>query len=407
MGNIRAALMRAWGFVTRRGGSDDRDLRGELQFHAEMLESDLRRGGMAAADARREARVRLGGATQVAESYADQRSIPAAESFVQDLRYAVRTYRRAPGFTFAALVTLALGIGATTSIFSVVNAVLLRPLPYANPDRLVGISDAATLSPTDVNQLGYGTFVDYRDRNRSFEQLVAIRSWQTTLVTTEAERLAGMRVSWNYFDMLGARPALGRTFRKDEDHPDRYRVLVLSDGLWRRRFNADPSVIGRILRMNDQQFEVVGVMPADFEDVVSSRFYKPAELWAALGYDPALPYACRSCQHLKAFGQLRPEVTPAQAAADLTAIRTDLRPAVAHRVRPERADQHRSAAGRHLGSGEGATLCPPGCRRLRAPDRLRQRGQPAPRERHEPVPGDGGARGTWGRARAAGSSARD
>jgi putative ABC transport system permease protein len=99
---------------------------------------------------------------------------------------------------------------------------------------------------------------------------------------------------------------------------------VLSDGLWRRRFNADPSVIGRILRMNDQQFEVVGVMPAGFEDVVSSRFYKPAELWAALGYDSTLPYACRSCQHLKAFGQLRPGVTRAQAISDLTDIRADL-----------------------------------------------------------------------------------
>ena len=322
MGNIRAALIRAWGFVTRRMRAADPDLRAELQFHTEMLESDLRRQGMDAGQARREARLRIGGPTQVVESYAEQRSIPAAESFIQDLRYALRTYRRAPGFTLAALLTLALGIGATTSIFSVVNAVLLRPLPYSNPDRLVGVGDGA--SDSGLDQVGYGTFADYRDRNRSFEQLVAVRPWQTTLVTTEAERLAGMRVSWNYFDMLDARPALGRTFRKDDDHPDRYRVLVLSDGLWRRRFSADPSVIGRILHMNDQQFEVVGVMPADFEDVVSSRFYNPAELWAALGYDSTLPYACRSCQHLKAFGQLRSGVTRAQAIADLTAIRADL-----------------------------------------------------------------------------------
>ena len=175
-----------------------------------------------------------------------------------------------------------------------------------------------------MNQLGFGTFEDYRDRNRSFEHLVVVRSWQTTLVTSEAERLAGMRVSWDFFDMLGARPALGRTFRKDDDHPDRYRVLVLSDGLWRRRFNADPSVIGRRLRMNDQEFEVVGVMPADFEEVISSRFYRSAELWAALGYERSLPYACRSCQHLKAFGQLRPGVTRAQATDDLMSIRADL-----------------------------------------------------------------------------------
>ena len=234
----------------------------------------------------------------------------------------MRTYRRAPGFTLAALVTLALGIGATTSIFSVVNAVLLRPLPYSNPDRLVGVGDGATDSGYD--NVGYGTFADYRDRNRTFERMVAVRSWQTTLVTTEAERVAGMRVSWNYFDMLGARPALGRTFQKSDDHRDRWRVLVLSDGLWRRRFNADPSVVGRILRMNDQQYEIVGVMPAGFEDVISSRFYKSAELWAALGYDPTLPYACRGCRHLKAFGQMRPGVTVAQATDDLMAVRADL-----------------------------------------------------------------------------------
>ena len=267
MGNLRAALIRVWGLISRRGAAD-RDFGGELQFHADMLESDLRRGGMDAAEARRQARIRLGGQTQLADAYADQQSIPAAESVLQDLRYAARTYRRSPAFTVAALVTLALGIGATTSIFSVVNSVLLRPLPYASPGRLVGVSDGGR--PGGVNQLGFGTFEDYRDRNRSFEHLVVVRSWQTTLVTSEAERLAGMRVSWDFFDMLGARPALGRTFRKDDDHPDRYRVLVLSDGLWRRRFNADPSVIGRRLRMNDQEFEVVGVMPADFEEVISS-----------------------------------------------------------------------------------------------------------------------------------------
>jgi putative ABC transport system permease protein len=321
MGIIRSGLIRLWGFLTRAGNARS-DIRAELDFHTEMLESDLRRQGLPAAEARREARIRVGGGTQVVESYRDQRSIPAAESFVQDVRYALRTYRRAPGFTFAALITLALGIGATTSIFSIVNAVLLQPLPYANPDRLVAISSDA--AATGFGNVGYATFADYRDGNRTFERLVAVRSWQTTLVTSEAERLPGMRVSWNYFDMLGVKPALGRTFRKDDDHPDRYRVLVLSDGLWRRRFNADPNVIGRRLRMNDEQFEVVGIMPAGFDDVISSRFYTTAEVWAALGYDTTLPYACRSCQHLKAVGELRDGVTIEQASEDLTSIRASL-----------------------------------------------------------------------------------
>ena len=132
----------------------------------------------------------------------------------------------------------------------------------------MGVGDGA--SDSGYDNVGYATFADYRDRNRSFERLVAVRSWQTTLVTSEAERVAGMRVSWNYFDMLGVRPALGRTFRKEDDHKEGWRVLVLSDGLWRRRFNADPAVIGRTLRMNDQQYEIVGVMPAGFDDVISA-----------------------------------------------------------------------------------------------------------------------------------------
>ena len=321
MGTIRSAIVRAWAFVTRQRGGDRR-IREELEFHRQMIETDLRRQGLSPAEAGREARLRLGGQTQMVEAYADQRSIPAAESFLQDVRYALRTYRRAPGFTVSALVTLALGIGATTSIFTVVNAVLLKPLPYASPERLVGINDGDTIS--GYGNLGFATFADYRDRNRSFERLVAVRSWQTTMVTNEAERISGMRVSWDYFDMLGVRPALGRTFKKADDTRDGWRVLVLSDALWRRRFNADATVIGRTLRMNDQQYEIVGVMPPGFEDVVSSRFYKPAEVWAALGYEPSLPSACRGCQHLKAVGLMRPGVSINQGTDDLTAIRADL-----------------------------------------------------------------------------------
>jgi putative ABC transport system permease protein len=144
-----------------------------------------------------------------------------------------------------------------------------------------------------------------------------------------------MRVSWDYFEMLGVRPALGRAFRREDDHPERYRVLMLSDALWRRKFDADPNVIGRTLRMNDQQFEIVGVMPASFEDVLSSRFYTTAELWAPLGYDATLPYACRTCQHLKAFGELRAGVTATQARDDLAAIRADLA-----RQWPDNYDRH-------------------------------------------------------------------
>ena len=322
MATLREGLTRAWGMLTRNRHRDRARLDDELAFHREMLEGELRRAGQGPEAAHREAAQRLGGRAQIAESYGDQRTLPALESFLQDICYAVRTYRHAPAFTVAAVLTLSLGIGATTAIVGIVNAVLIRPLPFPDAGRLVLFGDTA--EGDSYGNIGYGTFTEFRDRNRAFEQLAAVRSWQATLVAGEAEHLTGMRVSWSYFSLLGVQPALGRTFRQEDDHPDRYRVLVLSDGLWRRRFNADPSVIGRTIRMNDQSFEIIGVMPAGFEDVISASAYQPAELWAALGYDPALSYACRRCRQLRAVGRLRPGVTIEQAAEDLDALRAGL-----------------------------------------------------------------------------------
>ena len=322
MSHLREFVLRAVAFVTRARRGDD-DLGDELRFHQAMLEQSLERQGLDPASAHREARRQLGGPTQIAEAYGDQRTLPSLETVLQDVRYALRTLCRAPGFTLAAMTTIALGIGANTAIFTVANTALLRPLPFADPDRLVFFGD--TGSDGLPSNIGFQTFADVRDRSRAFRDVAAIRSWQPTLVTTEAERLNAMRVSWNFFAMLGVRPALGRDFRREDDHPDRYRVLILSDGLWRRRFNADPSVVGRTIRMNDRSFEIVGVMPASFEPLLSSYFYERAELWAVLGYEGSQPSACRTCQHLKAIGRIRPDVTLAQATADLEGVRAGLR----------------------------------------------------------------------------------
>ena len=318
MSPLREWLTRLAGLL-RRGS---RDLDDELAFHRQMLEDRLRAEGRTDVESRRLAAVQLGGRAQIAEAYRDQQSIPWIESLLQDLRYGARVLRRAPGFTTAAVLTLALGIGATTAIFTAVNAVLLRPLPYPSPGELVVFGDSG--GSDAYGNLGYPTFTDFRDRTQTLQQIAAVRSWQVTLMTTEAERLPAMRVSWNYFSLLGIEPAIGRTFRAEDDHPDRYRVLVLSDGLWRRRFSADPNVVGRTIRMNDETFEIIGVMPRDFEDVLSAQAYKPAELWGALGYAPSLSYGCRGCRHLKAIGRLRPDATVQQAADDLSSIRADL-----------------------------------------------------------------------------------
>src|SRR6185436_7187806 len=179
---------------------------------------------------------------------------------VRDVRYGLRLLLRTPAFTAAAVLTLGLGIGANTAIFSVVNAVLLRPLPYANPERLVMVGERG--NDGSASNVGYTTFLDWKSRNHTFEDMALVRSFQPTLaVNGEPERVSAMRVSSNFFTLLGVRPALGRDFRADEDTAANWRVLMLSDGLWRRRFNADPSVIGRVLTMNDLTFTVIGIMP--------------------------------------------------------------------------------------------------------------------------------------------------
>jgi putative ABC transport system permease protein len=321
MSRLRTAWSRLMGLLRLRGSEPE--LRDELTFHLEMMEAELRRQGMDAEAAHREARARFGGMTQIGEAYRDQRTLPWVETLFQDLRYGMRTLARTPGLTLVALLTLTLGIGTTTAIFSIVHTVLLRPLPYAAPERLVAFGDRdASGSPSNI---GFATFNDFRKGGRTFESMAAVRSWQPTLVAGgEAERLSAMRVSANYFEMLGVRPALGSAFSSDQDRPEQWRVVLLSDGLWRRRFGADPAVVGKSLTMNDLTFRVIGVMPASFEPIVSSRYYQPAELWAPLGYDTTLNYACRSCQHLRAFGKIAPGYSKGQARTELALMRAQL-----------------------------------------------------------------------------------
>ncbi len=306
-------------------GRSDRDLRQELGFHLEMLERRHRDRGLSPADARRAARLELGGEAQIAEAWRDQRSIPAFETLRQDVRYGFRMLRRTPGFTASALITLALGIGANTAIFTIVDAVLLRPLPYADPDRLMTVGDR---NPQGFSSnVGFATVVDWRERSRSFESFAMMRSWMPTLLTNgEAERLPAVRVSWNYFEMMGVRPILGRAFKADDDRPDHWRVLLLSESLWRRRFGADPTVVGRTVVMNDREYRIVGVMPASFEPLDARRYYNAAaELWAPIGYELGGDSACRSCQHLRGFGRLEPGVSVAAATAEMNAIREQMR----------------------------------------------------------------------------------
>ena len=241
-----------------------------------------------------------------------------ADILRRDLRLAIRTLTARPLALMAAIVTLTIGIGANVAMFAVVSGVLLAPLPYRDSDALVAVRETG-VGGADSGTMGYLTFTDVRARATSFTDLIAASQSIATLAGGghDAERVNVMRASRGYFDLIGAAPALGRTFTEAEDKPGAARrVMILSDSLWRRRFNADPSVLDRVVELSGIPFKVIGVLPATYQDLVASRLYQGAEIWTPLGYDPAAAFACRTCRHLRVFGRLAPGVTADRATAE-------------------------------------------------------------------------------------------
>ena len=240
---------------------------------------------------------------------------------VRDLRFAVRTMARSPLHTATAVVTLALGIGANVAMFAVIDTVLLAPLPYRQSDELVMVMEQQP--GREPGNMGYLTFADVRARARALSSMAAATQSFATLTGDglDPERVSAMRVSASYFEMIGVTPVIGRGFTEAEDRPgEARRVVILSDALWRRRFGADPSVIGRPVSVGSQTHVIVGIMPRRFDDLVAGRLYEGAEMWFPLGYDPAAAFACRTCRHLLVLGRLAPGQTTDSAAREMTAV---------------------------------------------------------------------------------------
>jgi len=240
---------------------------------------------------------------------------------MNDLTFAARTLRKNPGFAAVAMLTLALGVGATTAIFSVVKAVLLNQLPYREPDRLVGLSTPDPNTPNGIT-VDFTTTHDLRSRSHSFDSMSLYRQWRSALIGDgDPELINGMRVSYDYFDTLGVKMQLGRTFLPEEDRRDRWnKVLILSHGLWMRRFGGDPNVIGRTVRLNESTFTVVGVLPANFQPVPLSQSDDAREMFAPLGYELSFQDACRGCQHLRLVARMKPGIAIGAAAAELKTV---------------------------------------------------------------------------------------
>jgi putative ABC transport system permease protein len=261
------ALRRGWNrwigvFAGRRR---ERELAAEIESHIGMQTEDNLRLGMPPGEARRAAVLKFGGVESAKESVRDQRGLPRLEAFLNDARYAWRGIRRNPGFAAAAIVTMALGIGANTAIFSVVYAVLLKPLPYANADQIYAVEvvipeRASEFASVPVTVQAY---LEWRKADTVFASMSALTPWECNLTGDgEPERLGGARVSANFFSFLGIPVAHGREFSAAEEQPGKERVVVISDALWRRRYGADPAVVGKSIDINGESHLVVGVASA-------------------------------------------------------------------------------------------------------------------------------------------------
>jgi predicted permease len=294
----------------------DRDMDDELQAHLEMLVEENLRRGMTVQEARRAARVTFGGVEQTKEACRDQRGLPVLESVLRDVRYGFRMLRRHPGFTSIAVVTLALGIGANTAIFSVVNAVLLHSFPYKDPSRLVLIAEKRR--EMNLLALSYPDFVDWGSRNQVLESMGGVRRWNPNLKGAgEPERLQAAMVTAEIFTTLGIAPRLGRVFVDDEDLPGSERVIVLSHGFWERRFGSDEKVLGTVLILDEKAYTVIGVMPPRFE-------FWTADVWAPMGLIAGQINRRDVHPGIYAIGRIKPGLTINDVRTELDSIAASL-----------------------------------------------------------------------------------
>ena len=293
----------------------DAEMNEEIEQHLQGLTERNRDAGMSPEEARHAAQREFGGVEQVKERARAERIWMWPAEFWQDLQYAWRMLRKNPGFTIVAVTALALGIGANSAIFSVVNTVLLRPLPYQHPEQVVMVWEDATFAGFPRNTPAAANYFDWRAQNHVFTGMAALAQRSFNLTGTgEPERLDGRRVSAGLFSLLGVEPQLGRAFLSEEDAPGRGHVVILSHDLWQRRFAADPGIVGKPINLNGESFTVVGVMPRQFQ-LPNHR----DQLWVPIAFD-AKEAGNRGNHYLEVIARLKPGVTMEEARAEMNGI---------------------------------------------------------------------------------------
>ena len=310
-----------------RKAAVETELEDELRFHFERQVEKNKQAGMSPEDAMRRARLAFGGETQVMQDCREARGTRLAETLIQDLRYGLRAMHKSPAFFAIAALTLALGIGASTAVFSLVNAILLKPLPYPNARQVVMLWRNGPLAGIGDMPWAPGEYSVLARLGPAFQRMGAFKKDSFNLTgVSNPELLEGVRVTAGFFPVLGAAPELGRIFTADEDQPGHQRVVVLSNRLWRSRFGADPSILGKNLQLNGASYAVIGVMPASFtfpnQEGIPALLDLPREtqIWVPL----ALPANPKGANELGVIGLLKPDGSLTGVEADLNVFEAAL-----------------------------------------------------------------------------------
>jgi putative ABC transport system permease protein len=315
--------LRSWLRATVRRSRMESELDTELRFHMAAYAEDLERGGVPRQEAQRRAQLDFGGIENAKEECREARGVHFAETLQQDLRYGLRTMLRAPGFTVTAVLALALGIGANTAIFSVVNAVLLRPLPYDQPDRLMQVwhtPPQKSFPGMPIFTVSPANFLDWRTQNHSFEGMAAYGFGRYTITGSgHPETIRMVAATVGLLSVLHAQPPLGRGFLDGEYEPGHEHEVLLSYGLWRSYFAGNPDVVGKNIQLNAQTFTVVGVMGPEFDFPISGDPDARAQMWKPLAWTDQ-ERAVRDNHNYGVIARLRAGVTLRQAQAELDAI---------------------------------------------------------------------------------------
>jgi len=319
---LRRFFMRLSNFAAGRGA--DERLQEEIAEHIALQTEENLRAGMSPAEARRQAALKLGAAQAIRERHHAEQSLPLAENLLVDLRYAFRMLHRSPGFALIAIATVALGVGATTAIYSVIDATLLHPLPFPHPDELVRLE--ANLPGVGAHNIGI-SIPEFRDlQNSGIFQHVSLSFFGSDTLTGAGQptRIAGKTVSPTYFAVLGIDAQLGRTFDPQDATPGANLDVVISDGLWKGAFGSDPRILGRSIRIDNDFFHVVGVMPPSFRDQGQTSEQVRTELWAADGFSSTPPTRGTRFPY-EMTARLQPGLSPEAAQRQLDALVASLK----------------------------------------------------------------------------------